>query len=397
MRIVLRVDRHPRCLRFRDRRSRPRPRASPCRRARARMTSRPDRTASSGTPRKARARSAASIPRPARSSRSSLGGDSAPHGVIVGPDGAPWITDGGQNAIVRVDPKTRAVKVYPLPEARGYVNLNTAVFDKAGMLWFTGQNGVYGRLDPKSGKIDVWDAPRGRGPYGITATPDGAVYYASLAGSHIARIDHRDRRRHDHRAADQGPGRAPRLVGQRGPRLGQRMERRPGQRLRSGEERVEVVAPAGRAAACLRRLRRRQGQGVAQRMGRQCRGALRSGDREVRRLPQCAQRRRRAPDSRPARRGVDSRIGHRPRHRDQGQVIGVRGRFVAFAVAALVLGARRARRTPKAPPIPARALSRNASPATASIRPSAACPGPISFTSSAGRPRRSTTTIIPTP
>src|SRR5215472_11571652 len=33
-----------------------------------------------------------------------LGPHSAPHGVIVGPDGAPWMTDGGQNAIVRVDP-----------------------------------------------------------------------------------------------------------------------------------------------------------------------------------------------------------------------------------------------------------------------------------------------------
>ena len=30
-----------------------------------------------------------------------LGARSAPHGVIVGPDGAAWITDGGQNAIVR--------------------------------------------------------------------------------------------------------------------------------------------------------------------------------------------------------------------------------------------------------------------------------------------------------
>src|SRR5437773_6728600 len=41
-----------------------------------------------------------------------LGPRSAPHGVIVGPDGAPWITDGGQNAIVRVDPKTREVKIW---------------------------------------------------------------------------------------------------------------------------------------------------------------------------------------------------------------------------------------------------------------------------------------------
>jgi virginiamycin B lyase len=118
-----------------------------------------------------------------------LGPNSAPHGVIVGPDGAPWITDGGLNAIVRVDPKTHEVRAFPLPEARGYVNLNTAAFDGAGRLWFTGQNGVYGRVDPKSGAMQIWDAPRGRGAYGITATPDGQIYYASLAGSHIARID----------------------------------------------------------------------------------------------------------------------------------------------------------------------------------------------------------------
>ena len=37
--------------------------------------------------------------------------------------------------------------------------------------------------------MQVWDAPRGRGPYGIATTPDGDVYYASLAGSHIARVD----------------------------------------------------------------------------------------------------------------------------------------------------------------------------------------------------------------
>ena len=118
-----------------------------------------------------------------------LGSNSAPHGVIIGPDGAPWITDGGLNAIVRVDPKTHEVRTFPLPEARGYVNLNTAAFDGTGRLWFTGQNGVYGRLNPQSGDMQVWDAPRGRGAYGITATPDGQIYYASLAGSHIARID----------------------------------------------------------------------------------------------------------------------------------------------------------------------------------------------------------------
>jgi virginiamycin B lyase len=118
-----------------------------------------------------------------------LGEGSAPHGVITGPDGKAWITDGGQNAIVSFDPDTRDVTVYPLPEDTGYTNLNTAAFAGDGTLWFTGQNGIYGRLDPASGEVRVIDAPKGRGPYGIAATPGGDIYYASLAGSYVGRID----------------------------------------------------------------------------------------------------------------------------------------------------------------------------------------------------------------
>jgi virginiamycin B lyase len=118
-----------------------------------------------------------------------LGEGSAPHGVIVGPDGAAWVTDSGQNAILRVDPTTKKVKTWPLPKERANANLNTAAFDGKGHIWFTGQSGIYGRLDPATGKMDVWDAPRGRGPYGITATPDGAIYYVSLAGSFLGKPD----------------------------------------------------------------------------------------------------------------------------------------------------------------------------------------------------------------
>ena len=122
-----------------------------------------------------------------------LGQGSSPHGVIAGPDGAVWLTDGGQNAIVRVDPradaKVQKVKLWKLPQDSGYANLNTAIFDLKGVHWFTGQSGIYGRLDPSSGDMKVFKAPKGRGPYGIHVTPEGAVYYASLAGSYIARID----------------------------------------------------------------------------------------------------------------------------------------------------------------------------------------------------------------
>jgi virginiamycin B lyase len=120
-----------------------------------------------------------------------LGAGSAPHGVIVGPDGAPWITDGGLNAIVRVDPRTRRVRRFPLPKGTESANLNTATFDRRGVLWFTGQGGLYGRLDPKVGRVRVFEAPRGAGPYGIATTPGGAVYYASLAGSYVGRIETR--------------------------------------------------------------------------------------------------------------------------------------------------------------------------------------------------------------
>ena len=128
-------------------------------------------------------------PRTGKYEQVKLGARAAPHGVIAGPDGAAWITEGGLNAIARVDPKSRDVKLFALPKGFEKANLNTATFDKAGKLWFTGQNGIYGRVDPESGKVDAWKAPRGAGPYGIATTPAGDVWYASLAGDYIARID----------------------------------------------------------------------------------------------------------------------------------------------------------------------------------------------------------------
>jgi virginiamycin B lyase len=128
-------------------------------------------------------------PSTGKSSQIALGQGSAPHGVIVGPDGAPWVTDGGLNAIVRADPKNETISVFPLPNDISYANLNTATFDHSGILWFTGQSGIYGQLNPFTKIIKVNSAPRGAGPYGISTTPTGAVYFASLAGGYIGLID----------------------------------------------------------------------------------------------------------------------------------------------------------------------------------------------------------------
>jgi virginiamycin B lyase len=116
-------------------------------------------------------------------------GSSAPHGIILGPDGGLWITDKLLKGIVRVDPKTEEIKAFPIPENITNNNLNTATFDKKGVLWFTDNSGYYGKLDPAEGKVHVWAALHGKGPYGITTTPDGSVYFVSMEGNYTARID----------------------------------------------------------------------------------------------------------------------------------------------------------------------------------------------------------------
>ena len=128
-------------------------------------------------------------PKSGKSELIKLGGNSSPHGVIQGPDKAAWITDGGQNAMVRVGWPDRQVRVFALPEGTPYTNLNTCAFDGHGDCWFTGQQGIIGKVEAKTGRTHVWDAPKGRGPYGICTTPSGDVWYCSLAGSFIAKID----------------------------------------------------------------------------------------------------------------------------------------------------------------------------------------------------------------
>ena len=128
-------------------------------------------------------------PRTGKTELIKLGMNSSPHGVIQGPDKAAWLTDGGSQAIVRVSWPAREIRSFPLPDGTPYANLNTCAFDGEGDLWFTGQSGVYGKVAVKTGKVTVHDAPKGRGPYGICTTPKGDVWFCSLAGSDIARVD----------------------------------------------------------------------------------------------------------------------------------------------------------------------------------------------------------------
>lgn len=54
-----------------------------------------------------------------------IGDKATPIIVAVGKDGNPYMTDMGQNAIVRVDAKTNEVKRFPVPQDRGAIAVNS--------------------------------------------------------------------------------------------------------------------------------------------------------------------------------------------------------------------------------------------------------------------------------
>lgn len=146
---------------------------------------------------------------------------------------------------------TERLQTYPLPPDTGYANLNTAAFDANGVLWFTGQSGIYGRLNPGTGQLRCSRRRAGRGPYGIVTTPDGDVYYALLAGSHIARIDTESGEATVLEPPTAGQGVCCVWSDSAEAHLGQRMERRTGGCLRPGRR---DVARAGGCPATGHRL-----------------------------------------------------------------------------------------------------------------------------------------------
>ena len=110
----------------------------------------------------------------------------APHGVVTGPDGAAWVTDQGLDAILRVTPGDFEIDAFEAPAG---TSPHTPVFDLDGILWFTVASGFVGRLDPASGKLETFPAPRGAGPYGIAVTPSNDVWFVSLQQSYLGHVD----------------------------------------------------------------------------------------------------------------------------------------------------------------------------------------------------------------
>ena len=105
-------------------------------------------------------------------------GNAHPYGIQVNSQGVPFFCEFFTNKLASIDPKTLAIREYPLPEG---VRPRRMAIDAEDRVYFTDfERGHLGRLDPKTGDTKMWNSPGGptSNPYGITITPDGMVWYS---------------------------------------------------------------------------------------------------------------------------------------------------------------------------------------------------------------------------
>jgi virginiamycin B lyase len=188
----------------------------------ASMTSRRPRRRPSGSPRRPAAISAGSI-RSGPHRADPLGRGSSPHGVIQGPDKAAWITDGGQDAIVRVGWPGASAQSFAARRARLCQPQHLRLRPRR-------RSGSPGRAASSAGRRCSGEVSlqrsAARGPYGICTArgrrSGGARWPARSSPHRSPQAASRQRR------SRQPRGQGARRVVERQPRarLGQRVEQR---------------------------------------------------------------------------------------------------------------------------------------------------------------------------
>ena len=116
--------------------------------------------------------------------------DARPHTVTIDGEGNVWYTGNGNGTIGKLDPKSGEITVFAMPDPMAR-DPHTAEFDGKGRLWFTlQQSNMIGRLDPKTGEIRLVDmtTPAAR-PYGIKIDAEGTPWVACNGSNCLVKVD----------------------------------------------------------------------------------------------------------------------------------------------------------------------------------------------------------------
>ena len=118
--------------------------------------------------------------------------NAVPYGIVVSSKGVPYFCEFGTNKLASVNPdddgdhRVRAARGGASPSAGDHQRTMSSITP-------TTARGYLGRFDTKTGKQEEWASPGGpeSKPYGIAATPDGAVWYSEsgMRPNTIVRFD----------------------------------------------------------------------------------------------------------------------------------------------------------------------------------------------------------------
>jgi streptogramin lyase len=110
--------------------------------------------------------------------------NSQPLGITLGPDGNLWFTEAATSRIGSISP-SGTIHEYQLPLASAP---SAIVAGPSRTVWFTVATGYIGRISP-DGSVQEYQLPRTNSqPLGITAGPDGNLWFTDAATGHIGRI-----------------------------------------------------------------------------------------------------------------------------------------------------------------------------------------------------------------
>lgn len=113
-----------------------------------------------------------------------------PHTLIVDKDGQVWFAGNKKGYIGKLDPTTRTIKKYMMPDPAAR-DPHTMSFDTQGDIWFTVQHGNFiGKMHTPSGEVHLIpvDTPKAR-PYGLAVDSTGKPWIALLGTNKIATVD----------------------------------------------------------------------------------------------------------------------------------------------------------------------------------------------------------------